>query len=345
MDSEDDTQPYEGEEENSLEEDDDVSEKYELDPSATDLLDDEDKENQDSHDGSEDAESIRLAQLSAFSVVRTPSRPNVLGDEDLPTQSVSDEVDGKLEAYNSLGVVSALLAGFAFSGLTAVDDDELEKQHWFIGGGFTLTTSLTIALNLLTLVMVTWVYFYARLLLGYQEYKSSAFFMAEKNVAHYRQYGILGLLISIPIFCISLAFCVLVKVPFSLYCYSLSAFFVFIALYLSHVSYQIYLAFQLSKKQLIGNETINQALVSSEEENRCGSSFGEWLKWVVNPSGICMYCLIVTLAWFYIKGNLSFKELVRAINDYVNEESIVDVPSALEHMDEIEADLTTTHVQ
>lgn len=188
------------------------------------------------------------------------------------TEMTEDQIGGRLEAYESVGVVAALLAGFAFGGLTAVDEPELRGSKPFIIIGFAATTSLTIALNLYALVAATWIFYWGRLLLGHGATMPSELYLSSESVRQYRSSAVIALMVSIPIFCLSMCFLCFVKLPETVAIIG-SAFFLIVALVCLDMSRTLTKAFHVSKYMF-------EEQCSVEEAEEFVSEHDEWyFKW------------------------------------------------------------------
>ena len=64
-------------------------------------------------------------------------------------------VEGLTGAQGTLAVISALLAGFAFSGLTAVTPEDAERVHPTIAMLYYTTTTVSVAVQLFVCVVCT----------------------------------------------------------------------------------------------------------------------------------------------------------------------------------------------
>jgi len=209
------------------------------------------------------------------------------------TELNSEHIGGRLEAYESVGVVAALLAGFAFGGLTAVDEPELATSSTFIIVGFAATTSLTIALNFYAVVAATWIYYWGRLLLGHGATLPADLFLSHESVRQYRSSAVIALMASIPIFCLSMCFLCFVKLSENVAVVT-SAFFLFVALACLDMSRTLTRAFHVSKYMFEENCSVEEATEFLQQHDEWYFRWYDRIKgWVWNRYGLFIYCVFV----------------------------------------------------
>ena len=122
----------------------------------------------------------------------------------------------RLEAYSSIGIISALVGGFAFSGFTAVGVEDFSggESHTVVVVGFTLCFGVAIVCNLYTVIVLTLMHYYATLHIGLSgDDGNVTIFLAHRHVQKLRHIGIYAFFISIPFFLGGLIFTAFIKFP------------------------------------------------------------------------------------------------------------------------------------
>eukprot|EP00494_Astrolonche_serrata_P024955 UN25215 len=158
-------------------------------------------------------EERRRARLNAFTVgqpqlvsQRSISTQGVAGGDDAEETTEHDLISSKLDAYQDIGVVSALLGCLTFECLSGVEAEELDAHHPIISYSFVLSCILSCCLNFFCVATATWVHYFGRLLLGYRPSSTSNKFLGMTDVVYYRHRSVLALMIAVPLFMFSLSF-------------------------------------------------------------------------------------------------------------------------------------------
>lgn len=258
-------------------------------------LDDDD----DEESGSEHNDRNLQAVLNPFTVVRTTSRKrskvafsDTEKEEEVepPAATVSeDQMSARFDAYESIGVVSALLAGFALSEISEVTKEELDPVHWVIEFLFVFNTSVTIALNFYSFVVSVWIYYFGSLLLGHGETQASLLYLENDKVKEYRKCSILALMLSIPTFCASLAFLFLIKLP-KIYAYLSATFFIICAAYFMKLGADFLRAFHQAR---LDPELVNQAALE------VFPGYQSFEYWFLNRTSCFFFCVGACLLYSF----------------------------------------------